>query len=1424
MAVSSAFVQLLPSIRGFHRDAASDINAKRLTANVGLIPELKQSIVDKEIRDKTKAANATVKMTPDLDATAGQRQADQAARKMERTIKMPVVLDDVFAQKSLLALQKRLMSKDITIGVNIATARAVASLMVINGVIGRVSRSLLKMAATATIAFGALALLSAASAGIGGLAAALGAASAALLVLPGLAAVGAAAIGTLVIGMQGVGDTMSAIASGDAKKFGEALANLAPPARGLFQAIWDVREQFTELRKSVQGALFQNLAEPFTNLANAVLPVLKVGLTGIAEAFNGLIRGVMEFYTRASVVADLGILFSASATLVRNWGAAFIPILAILQDIGTVGAQVLASMSASLVGTTQRWADFIRQARETGQLETWIRNAFTVLGDMVATLVNLGGIFYTVFSAASVSGAGLFATLRGITGELLAMLRSVEGQAMLTGFFSTLRATVDAAMPGLRAIGGALVNMVAQVGPALPAVGAAFSALAVALKPVLDGLGWLVGLILPPLAGLLQFLAPTLGLLVAGLASAAPVVLALVAAWKIWNAVLAFQNFLLATNPIVLVILAIAALVGMVIYAYHNFAWFRDIVQAAWAVIVMGAQWVWGVLTAVWTGIVAAVQWAGTVLSGIFLWISGLVTTVGGWFVWLWQAVVVPAWTAIVGVISWAWNTIMWPVLQAIGAMLAFLGVVIFTLFVAPFVIAWNILSAAALWAWHTILRPTFAALGAFASWVWTAILAPTFTAIRVAFAAVAFGISWAWTNILRPAWNAVASAATWLWNTVLSVVFGLIRWGWENLVNGVRFLWENVLRPAWNAVAMAARWLWETVLAPVFGLIRWGWQMMVTGIRVLYDTVLKPCWDALVAAIRFVWESVLRPIFQGIGNAWRSTMEGIRHVYHSVVETTFNALKGAVHAVGSAFDSAVRWIGDVWNRIKGILARPVNFLIDAVYMGGVKKTWDMIAGWLKIPGLPPIGRIPENKRGGIIGGGYSPGRDNMLSWVGSGESVMRPEWTRAVGPGYVDAANQAARSGGIPGVQDFLTGANDGPIRRTRKRPTMEPYGGVPVPAFAGGGQTWPRLWDIVRKQFPDISLTSSYRPGDPGYHGRGQAIDVGYGNWSRHGQVAAWIANTFPGSTELISAQFRGGLGIKNGRPLNYGPGTTAAHQNHVHWAMAGEPVPGGGGGGVFDILGMVIEWFKNTAMKPVTDTVGQFLGKFGDNGFVQGMTKIPGQAVDHGVNWLRGLGDRLWDIATNALGSLFGGGGGGGAGVERWRGVALQALRMTGQPLGMVDVLLRRMNQESGGNPNAINLWDSNAKKGTPSIGLLQTIQPTFDAYKMPGFNNIRAPLDNILASIRYTIARYGSLPAGYNRAGGYDSGGWLPPGLSMTYNGTGRPEAILTADQWDSVRDLAERSGGTNIYVDAPTNASPERIAAAVDRRLAMSGRI
>ncbi|MFF3333315.1 transglycosylase SLT domain-containing protein [Streptomyces sp. NPDC002888] len=78
------------------------------------------------------------------------------------------------------------------------------------------------------------------------------------------------------------------------------------------------------------------------------------------------------------------------------------------------------------------------------------------------------------------------------------------------------------------------------------------------------------------------------------------------------------------------------------------------------------------------------------------------------------------------------------------------------------------------------------------------------------------------------------------------------------------------------------------------------------------------------------------------------------------------------------------------------------------------------------------------------------------------------------------------------------------------------------------------------------------------------------------------------------------------------------------------------------------------------------------------------------------------------------------------------------------GSYDGIYRNIMRESSGNPDAINLWDSNAAAGTPSKGLLQVIDPTFQAYHVPGTSfDPYDPIANITAACNYAAARYGSI---------------------------------------------------------------------------------
>lgn len=330
-------------------------------------------------------------------------------------------------------------------------------------------------------------------------------------------------------------------------------------AREFVLAVAGVRAEFVALQQHVQGMLFQNLAAPFREMARVLLPELHAGMGRVADQINTLIRRVFEFYTQAQTVADVRRLFESVDLIVRNLGTQAMPwLLAAFRDIGVVGSQALADLTGGAGAAAQRFAEFIARARETGQLRLWIDQALQVLRDLGATLVNVGRIVGEVFSAANQHGVGFFQVLRQITDQMLAFLRSAEGQAGLHNFFNTLRLVVDAVAPGLSALVRMLGEIVRSLGPALPEVGRAFSQLAIELEPVVRGLAHLVAAVLPPLAQLIADLAPLIVPLVGAFAGFKVTLWATTAAVGGLHGALSF----LVAHPVVAAITAIGALAG----------------------------------------------------------------------------------------------------------------------------------------------------------------------------------------------------------------------------------------------------------------------------------------------------------------------------------------------------------------------------------------------------------------------------------------------------------------------------------------------------------------------------------------------------------------------------------------------------------------------------------------------------------------------------------------------------------------------------------------------------------------------------------------------------------------------------------------------------------------------------------------------
>ncbi|MER7488712.1 transglycosylase SLT domain-containing protein [Streptomyces sp. NPDC126497] len=213
---------------------------------------------------------------------------------------------------------------------------------------------------------------------------------------------------------------------------------------------------------------------------------------------------------------------------------------------------------------------------------------------------------------------------------------------------------------------------------------------------------------------------------------------------------------------------------------------------------------------------------------------------------------------------------------------------------------------------------------------------------------------------------------------------------------------------------------------------------------------------------------------------------------------------------------------------------------------------------------------------------------------------------------------------------------------------------------------------------------------------------------------------------------------------------------------------------------------------------------IGRLGSSPWVRMVARLPRMAVN-------GLVDTVREAAEGLIGGEVTGHFGAipGRGVQRWAGVVRQALGLVGQPQSLVQTTLRRMNQESGGNPRAVNKWDINWQRGHPSVGLMQVIRPTFQShagrFRKTGpflYGTSINPLANVYASMRYALATYGSLSRAYNRPGGYALG---TDGSSAGWHWTGEmgpelmklPAGTRIRSHRASMRQAASPAGGGGV---------------------------
>ncbi|WP_328439383.1 hypothetical protein OHA71_23885 [Streptomyces sp. NBC_00444] len=261
---------------------------------------------------------------------------------------------------------------------------------------------------------------------------------------------------------------------------------------------------------------------------------------------------------------------------------------------------------------------------------------------------------------------------------------------------------------------------------------------------------------------------------------------------------------------------------------------------------------------------------------------------------------------------------------------------------------------------------------------------------------------------------SALSTAIGWI-TGIVSAIAGLVSWVTTRLGPAFTSLRDTAVQ-VWDAIRKGVATAWTWIKANVLSPIKTFFTQTVPG----WATTLK---NKVVGAFHLVRE--------GWSNIWsgikRNILSPIKTFFTQTVPGWATTLKDRL--VG-AFDSARGGIKRAWDQLKNITKAPIKFVIDVVYNTGIVGVWNKIASAFGAPKLKEF--HPKGfARGGVydVLPGYTPGRDphkfyspsGLALEMSGGESIFRPEFTRAVGSRFVSSMNYLAKSGGAARVREAL-------------------------------------------------------------------------------------------------------------------------------------------------------------------------------------------------------------------------------------------------------------------------------------------------------------------------------------------------------------------------------------------------------------------
>lgn len=677
-----------------------------------------------------------------------------------------------------------------------------------------------------------------------------------------------------------------------------------------------------------------------------------------------------------------------------------------------------------------------------------------------------------------------------------------------------------------------------------------------------------------------------------------------------------------------------------------------------------------------------------------------------------------------------------------------------------------------------------------------------------------------------------LAAAAQWLLNTsflgcpIVLIVAGIAAIGaafyllW-NRSAGFRKFWIGL----WNGILGAAKGVWNWIkrnwplLAsilggpigaavvfitkhwrPIAGFFRGSWNTIKAVFRAAWNAIkggLSAAWAAISRATRNVWNGI-RSYFAGWWNAEKNTFRAAWNAIKAVSRAAWTAIRTGLTAAWAAISRVTR---TVWNGIRAFFAAWWNSEKNTF-----RAAWNAIkaglsAAWNAIRNTT---RAVWNGIRSYFGGWWSGLRSSIGRSLSQIKGALSGAWNAIKGTAI---STWTAIKNAIGRVWNGIKTVIQTPVNWVLSH-IWNPFAGLVnkvlgffgikfrLPTHAQGGPVAPGPGDYRAAGFASGGLTDAAPGGAFVRHGRGPRIDDQLILASR-GELVVPTSLVRAGAVDHLRGRIPGFQqgGVAPGRPPPPGAKWVLPNLKKLVQGLVGSAVAP-------IVHGM--ERAVSAAMPG--STWGNLIGKV--------ITK----PLDAFLDWVRGK-DK---VAAAGPGP----GAGGGLGAGRWAPVVRVALGLLHQSLMWTNAVLQRINMESGGNPTIVNRWDSNWIAGTPSVGLMQVIGPTFAAYAGPFrrtgpflYGVSTSPLANIYAGLNYAIHRYGSLSV-MTRPGGYGRGGTITePVIGLGASGRTfafhKGEEVTPAATVEAQMDLlAEQNRLLRRLIDA-TQAAPAGLASALN---------